>query len=320
MLVSDEGPCIETKQRDKTFRRLPPRRGQKSPILMVESLKKYSGWADRALADKQIGGRKMPGFELDALKLDPDIYPGKVQVWYDPETNLPVYVDYAFALGDQPRSERWRDFEWNVTLDPKLFDVEPPAGYTDQTQPPVATAEQVEHIRQALKTYAALSKGQYPRVKVVYGDVTLDAMRDKLGIKGQPTPEQIRTDEYRDIVTATRGFATLNAIQRDNPDAAYHGMTVGPKDANKVLLRWKLDDGKYQVLYGDLRDEVVTAERLKELEILNKESTGTFVGRAHKANGTRTRRPKTKAQGRLSLGLCWTQLCVDAVVVTALLR
>jgi hypothetical protein len=67
-------------------------------------------------------------------------------------------------------------------------------------------------------------------------------------------------------MNATRGFAVLNGIQRDNADAAYYGLTVGPKDSGKVLLRWKLDDGKYQVLYGDLRDEAVTAEKLKELE------------------------------------------------------
>jgi hypothetical protein len=233
---------------------------------MVESLKKYSGRADRALADKEIGGRKMPGFELDALKLDPDIYPGKVQVWYDPQTNLPAYVDYQFALGDRPGSVTWRDFEWNAAFDPKLFDVEPPAGYTDMTQPAVPAAEQVERIRQALKSYARLSKGHYPRVRVVYGDVTLDAMREMIGITGVPTPEQMRTSAYGDIMNSTRGFATLNGIQRDNADAAYHGMTVGPNDAGKLLLRWRLEDGRYQVMYGDLRDEVVTAERLKELE------------------------------------------------------
>jgi hypothetical protein len=62
------------------------------------------------------------------------------------------------------------------------------------------------------------------------------------------------------------GFAWMNTIQRHNPDAAYYGKTVGPADKDKVLFRWKLEDGGYRVIYGDLRAETVTAERLKKIE------------------------------------------------------
>jgi hypothetical protein len=55
-------------------------------------------------------------------------------------------------------------------------------------------------------------------------------------------------------------------ILTKNPDAAYYGKTVGPKDKDKVLMRWKLDDGRYQVIFGDLRAEKATAERLRALE------------------------------------------------------
>jgi hypothetical protein len=63
-----------------------------------------------------------------------------------------------------------------------------------------------------------------------------------------------------------QGLALFNRVLTANPDAAYYGKTVGPNDKDKVLVRWKLDDGRYQVLFGDLRDEVVTAERLHALE------------------------------------------------------
>jgi hypothetical protein len=58
------------------------------------------------------------------------------------------------------------------------------------------------------------------------------------------------------------GFAHINSILRDNADAAYYGKSVGPNDKDKVVLRWKLDDGKYQVVFSDLYAEIVTAERL----------------------------------------------------------
>ncbi|MBN1347679.1 MAG: hypothetical protein JXQ73_33640 [Phycisphaerae bacterium] len=37
----------------------------------------------------------------------------------------------------------------------------------------------------------------------------------------------------------------------------YFGATVRPGDSQGVLLRWKLDDGGYRVIYGDLRAETV---------------------------------------------------------------
>ena len=63
-----------------------------------------------------------------------------------------------------------------------------------------------------------------------------------------------------------KGFNEIAAIWEYNPDPVYNGKTVGAKDQDKVLLRWKLDDGRYEVLFGDLRAETVTAERLRGLE------------------------------------------------------
>ena len=36
----------------------------------------------------------------------------------------------------------------------------------------------------------------------------------------------------------------------------------GPSDT----AHWQLDDGRYEVIFGDLRAETVTAERLRALE------------------------------------------------------
>jgi len=46
----------------------------------------------------------------------------------------------------------------------------------------------------------------------------------------------------------------------------YSGATVTAADVDKVLLRWKLGDYRYRVIFGDLRIEDVSAGRLAELE------------------------------------------------------
>ena len=59
------------------------------------------------------------------------------------------------------------------------------------------------------------------------------------------------------------GLQEVLSILARNRDAAYYGKTIGPKDKDKVLLRWKLDDGRYEVIFGDLRAETVAAEKLR---------------------------------------------------------
>ena len=55
-------------------------------------------------------------------------------------------------------------------------------------------------------------------------------------------------------------------LGRDGNDPAYYGKDVKAGDANTVLMRWKISDGTYRVIYGDLSAENVTAEKLKEME------------------------------------------------------
>ena len=49
-------------------------------------------------------------------------------------------------------------------------------------------------------------------------------------------------------------------------DSAYYGKTVTHKDTDKVLIRWKVSNNEYRVIYGDLHAETVTPEKLAELE------------------------------------------------------
>jgi hypothetical protein len=259
-------PAIHLDHNLKTFQRLPARSGHVSPLAMVEKLGEFSGQADRELGIKEISGKRALGFQVNSKKIDPDAPPGSVEIWIDTESHLPALIRYEMMADGKPHTARFQDFQWNIDLAPKLFEATPSQGYTDATPKPPLLQEQVRYITEALETYRQLSGGHYPRVKMVYGDVTRDEMNKMGGIAHPPTPEQVRSDNYVKIMRATRGFAWLNSILRDNPDAAYHGKSVEPKDKDKVLLRWKVDDGQYEAIFGDLRSATVAAERLRALE------------------------------------------------------
>ena len=76
--------------------------------------------------------------------------------------------------------------------------------------------------------------------------------------------ERTRRTNY-DLSLAAPSFFYGKLFNKKN-DPAYHGETVKPGDVDEVLLRWKLDDGQYRVIYGDLHAETVSPEKLAELE------------------------------------------------------
>jgi hypothetical protein len=53
---------------------------------------------------------------------------------------------------------------------------------------------------------------------------------------------------------------------QDKKDLAYYGNIVKPGETDKVLMRWKISDNEYRIIYCDLHAETVTKERLAELE------------------------------------------------------
>jgi len=55
-------------------------------------------------------------------------------------------------------------------------------------------------------------------------------------------------------------------LANKDKDVAYYGDNIDPKDDNAVLMQWKLPDGKYRVIFGDMRSEIVGAEELIKLQ------------------------------------------------------
>jgi outer membrane lipoprotein-sorting protein len=257
-------PGVEINHLAETYHRVEPLHAPQSPLFLLGSLARYSGKADAALPERKIDGKAARGFEVAFPKIDPDAGPGSLRVWVDPGTKLPVRVEMVFDGEGRMVLEK---FEWDVPAD-KWFTEEPPAKYQDKTPNVTPVEEITKHVVTGLKIYAKYCGGKYPQARMVYGDVTSEELGKAVGLSSllRPTPEEVGRPEYEECSNAVRGFGWINTLQRHNPDAAWYGKTVGPEDKDKVLFRWKLEDGRYQVLYGDLRAETVTAERLKKLE------------------------------------------------------
>lgn len=49
-------------------------------------------------------------------------------------------------------------------------------------------------------------------------------------------------------------------------EVVYYGDSIDPADRDAVLMQWKVSDGKYKVILGDLRAKTVSAEELIKLQ------------------------------------------------------
>jgi len=70
---------------------------------------------------------------MKKIFVPPDDAKDVAEVWIDPESSLPVLVQFKMTKDRSEQTIRFQDFHWNIDLDPKLFDTTLPKGYTDDT-------------------------------------------------------------------------------------------------------------------------------------------------------------------------------------------
>jgi hypothetical protein len=55
-------------------------------------------------------------------------------------------------------------------------------------------------------------------------------------------------------------------LTKKGEEVAYYGDSIDPEDSNAVLMQWKLPNGRYKVIFGDLREKTVSTEELIKLQ------------------------------------------------------
>jgi hypothetical protein len=189
---------------------------------------------------------------------------GRWRLWVDLETQWPIRIELEGTArgGAERKTYTLKDFQWNANLSPADFAVEIPDDYQL-----IADLEQVqaneEQTIAGLRAYAKLLAGRYPSAlslatAIAEAEEELDARHDSYDQQaGQDLAALFKVRSacnfYRDLLTADR-------------DVAYFGKEVSAQDFDRVLLRWRLEDGRYRVIFGDLRVDTVTAAQIAELE------------------------------------------------------
>lgn len=184
-------------------------------------------------------------------------------LWVDVATGWPVEI--TFEITDENGGEQMTivvgDFQWEARIDPATFASVVPEGYELMYRVNAENLEEGNQLVEGLKYFAQINDGKYP-TKLSVRDVVIE-IGDIYGAKsGEPS---FRIDDAQ-VSTLKYGAQYFGTLESEGKEPAYYGVTVTAADADKVLVRWKLDDGNYRVIFGDLRIEDVSPERLAELE------------------------------------------------------
>ncbi|MBC8216942.1 MAG: hypothetical protein H8E73_00610 [Planctomycetes bacterium] len=184
-------------------------------------------------------------------------------LWVDVATGWPVEVtlDITDEDGKEQMTVVVSDFQWEAQVDRDTFASVIPEGYELMYTVDLGRTESGEQLVDGLKYFAELTGGRYP-VKLTIGDI-LGEVGEIYKTKSSDSSFQLDDGQ---IVNLKYGAQHVDRLEAEGKEPVYCGATVTAADSDKVLLRWKLNDNRYRVIFGDLRIEDVSAQRMAELE------------------------------------------------------
>jgi len=219
---------------------------------------------------KQLGRDNINGIDVEGIECTgPRIMGGMFEdatarLWVEIGTEFPVRIEIEgiVAGGQMEMSMVMDDFQWNIELDPALFVPDIPSDYTSQEMN-LSEANEGTAIN-GLQLFAELTDGRYPSSLVF---MTLmkeisEALVKRYGIEFAEKQDEY-TSALMDTLQAGTFYAQLVGAEKE---AVYYGDSVTAEDTESVLLRWKVSEGIYRVVFGDLSAGNFSIEELAELE------------------------------------------------------
>ena len=118
-----------------------------------------------------------------------------------------------------------------------------------------------------LGVWLKINDGHYPKSLEPKSAIPqVDSLFGAKQAAGQKPDAKEAAQRKNDSMAVFYASAFYDQLTKENKEAAYYGDTVSFEDARKVLVRWKIADNRYRVVFGNLTARTVTGQELAELE------------------------------------------------------
>ena len=252
------------------FERLQPQ--YYNPAIMVKQILEcdYSN-----IGRATIDGITVEGFQTTDPNYQGGMYSAakfNVKLWVSIKTKLPVKMEMNFNLERINQNIVLDEFQWNIAVNETDFEPNIPPDYKDFSSGNEMPSITEEIAIKGLKLCMDLTE-KYPE-KVTPDTLQpqvaiLKEAQDKLELHSENPEEQAKYQTIKniDISKTIQGMALFYImLNQDKREPAYYGDIVSPGDAGYVLMRWKVSDYDYRVIFGDLTAETIPFETLVQLE------------------------------------------------------
>jgi hypothetical protein len=177
------------------------------------------------------------------------------------------------------------DYQWDIPVTASDFEPAIPEDYTPISNEAIKLPSMSEEAAIEGLKYFVENFGKYPKkldmvniakeftelktkeiAELQKSEATTDA-----GRKSKGEPNQVELDKLiKETMGVMRPIQSLGmfymTLVQDKKEPVYYGESVEPNDADKVLLRWKVSEDRYRVIFGNLTTVDITAEELAGLE------------------------------------------------------
>jgi len=201
-----------------------------------------------------IDGIEVEGLEVDSPKVGGGMFESAIgRLWVDVKTELPVRMEIeGLSASGKIQTKMVMDtFRWDEVLNASDLEPNIPADYILQAETKMADVDE-DKVIGGLRFFAGLTDGRYPSSMA---SMTADyEIREAWQQKYNRPPTNEELEKFHSLNAACQFYSDL---VQENRDVKYHGDKVTANDIDDELMRWRISDNEYRVIYGDLRVETV---------------------------------------------------------------
>ena len=243
------------------------------PRKLVEEFMKYEY--------TKLGRSKIDGIEVEGIECrDPKIARGGAAViagdmidnvvarlWAAVENDLPVkfQIEVFSKDGEKALDVVTYGYQWDIELEPKVFEPDIPDDYKLVADVELSADE--KSVVEGLGLFAEYADGRYP------SDMSAMTMARELragllAMFGGEPPWPPKPGDEKRVFGLEMAIRFSAGLVMEDKDFAYYGDKVTAEFPHAVLMRWKIEDGKYRIIFGDLTARDVSAGELAQLEAM----------------------------------------------------